>query len=105
MLQEILPALIQSGAVGIIAYLLLQANREQAREHRDEYKALILQLQTNNEILHRRAIERITANTLANTATAERLASLEATVHTHFSHHQSPVKDGKCGKRERLPLE
>ena len=48
-MDPILETLLQTGAIGIIAYLLIQYQREQAQEHRDELKALLVQTAVGQE--------------------------------------------------------
>ncbi len=61
-MDPIIETLLQTGATGIIAYLLIQYQREQAREHREEMRALI---ESNNAALqHVAAMLEKTANEL-----------------------------------------
>jgi len=46
---DLINGLLQTGAIGILAYFLIQQMREQAKEHREELKALILQVSSGQE--------------------------------------------------------
>lgn len=70
-METTVTALIQSGAVGALAYLLIQTMREQTREQRGEYRTLLSEL-----------AEIINHNTQATQQLAERLAALENSVNT-----------------------
>lgn len=78
--EQLVSSILQTGAVGIVAYLLVQLLREQMKAQRDEYRTLILQLSANHESLRNQLAE--IRNTESVQAAAQRLASLEATLRT-----------------------
>jgi len=48
-MDPVLETLLQTGAIGLIAYLLIQYQREQARGHRESLAALLTQTTANLE--------------------------------------------------------
>jgi uncharacterized protein HemX len=74
MMDPILEALLQTGAMGLIAYLLIQYQREQAQEHRDELKALLVQTTLDQETQSREHREQLQALVENNTMALNNIA-------------------------------
>lgn len=83
---DLINGLLQTGAIGVLAYLLIQQIREQAQEHREELKALILQVSAGQERVSKdneKAMSRVLGETTeVIRRNTEALSALTGIVHS-----------------------
>ena len=85
-MDPLIETLLQTGAMGVIAYLLIQYQREQTVAHREELKALLVQitvgLQEQSRQQRTELSEIIQNNTDALSRIAEKFNTLENSIIT-----------------------
>jgi thiamine kinase-like enzyme len=73
-MDPILETLLQTGGLAIIAYMLIQYQREQSVAHREELKALLVQTSVGQQEQSRRQRTELTNIIQNNTAALNRIA-------------------------------
>ena len=113
-MDPILETLLQTGGLAIIAYMLIQYQREQAVAHREELKALLVQTTVGQQEQGRQQRIELTNIIQNNTAALNRIAEkfntlensiLELSQLATDGHNLAQLKEMLCvGQAPRAPL-